>query len=85
MGIQPFDLIQEGYIFQMGVPPNRIDLLMNVRGLTFSEAWSRRVVIDVEGLQIPILSKQDVITSKVATGRPQDLIDVELLRQTEQP
>ena len=85
VGIQPFDLIQEGYIFQMGVPPNRIDLLMNVRGLTFSEAWSRRVVIDVEGLQIPILSKQDVITSKVAAGRPQDLIDVELLRQTEQP
>ena len=84
VGVEPFDLVQEGYIFQMGVPPNRIDLLMNVRGLTFSDAWSRRVVIDVEGIQIPILCKEDVVTSKIASGRPQDLIDVELLKLTHQ-
>lgn len=82
--VQPFDLVQEGYVFQMGVPPNRVDLLMNVRGLTFQDAWARRVVIDVEELLLPILCKEDVITSKIASGRPQDLIDVESLRQSEQ-
>lgn len=73
------DFAHEGYFYQMGRPPVRVDILMSVSGLTFGEAWKNRVETDIEGLIVPFISKQDLIQSKLATGRPQDLLDVESL------
>ena len=56
---------------------------MSMRGLTFDQAWLRRVVDTVDGVSISFLSKVDLIESKLAAGRPQDLLDVESLRKTE--
>ena len=82
-GLGPLDFTQQGYIYQMGVPPFRVDILMSMRGLTFDQAWLRRVVDTVDGVSISFLSKVDLIESKLAAGRPQDLLDVESLRKTE--
>ena len=82
-GLGPLDFTQQGYIYQMGVPPFRVDILMSMRGLTFDQAWLRRVVDTVDGVSISFLSKVDLIESKLAAGRPQDLLDVESLRRTE--
>ena len=67
----------------MGVPPVRVDILMSVPGLSFDDAWSRRVEVDFEGILVPFISKQDLIVSKRASGRPEDLRDADLLSQTE--
>lgn len=82
VGLGPLDFTQQGYIYQMGVPPTRVDVLMSLQSLSFAEAYDRRVAIELDGLTIPILSKDDLIASKLAAGRPQDLLDVESLRDS---
>ena len=77
------DFSEEGYFFQMGVPPVRVDVLMGIPGLHFEEAWGRRVVVDFDGLPVSFISKQDLISAKRASGRPQDLIDVDLLENSD--
>ncbi len=84
-GLGPLDFTQQGYVYQMGVPPMRVDVLMSLGDLPFTGAYDRRIIIDVDGLMIPILSKDDLIASKLAAGRPQDLIDVDLLRRSPSP
>src|SRR5438876_6191640 len=83
VGLTEDDFAHEGYFYKMGVPPVRIDILMYIPALTFDEAWHRRVEVDLEGILVPFISKQDLIASKLASGRPQDLIDAELLSQIE--
>lgn len=52
---------------------------MSVSGLNFDEAWNNRVDTEIEGICVSFISKQDLIQSKLAAGRPQDLIDAEAL------
>ncbi len=78
-GLTENDFAQEGYFYQMGVPPVRVDVLMGIPGLEFEAAWQRRVVVDFDGLPVIFISQPDLIQSKLASGRPQDLIDAELL------
>jgi hypothetical protein len=75
------DFAEEGYFYQMGVPPMRIDLLMGIPGVDFDEAWQRHVDVDFDGLRVCFISRQDLITAKLASGRPQDLLDAEALAQ----
>lgn len=77
------DFAEEGYFYQMGVPPVRVDILMGIPGIQFEEAWDRRVEVDFDSLRIPFISRLDLITAKLASGRPQDLIDAELLAQVD--
>lgn len=80
-GLTPKDFAEEGFFFQMGVPPVRVDILMGIPGIQFEECWHRRIEVDFEGLKVIFISKQDLIASKRAAGRPQDLIDADLLSQ----
>jgi predicted nucleotidyltransferase len=73
------DFAHEGYFYQMGVPPVRVDVLMGIPGLHFDGAWARRVDSDFDGLVVSFISREDLITVKHASGRPQDLIDADLL------
>ena len=63
----------------MGVPPVRVDVIMGIPGIQFEECWKRRVEVKFDELKVLFISKQDLIASKRAAGRPQDLIDAELL------
>jgi predicted nucleotidyltransferase len=80
-GLTPKDFSEEGFFFQIGVSPIRVDVLMGIPGIRFDECWERREEVDFEGLKVIFISKQDLIASKRAAGRPQDLIDVDLLSQ----
>lgn len=82
-GMTEDDFAHEGYFYQIGLPPVRVDILMSVKGLTFQEAWENRVEIDFAGIPVMFISRQDLITIKLASGRPQDLIDAELLSHAE--
>lgn len=80
--LAPPDFTQEGYFYQMGNPPFRLDVMMSIPGVTFETAWANREKVQLEGLVIPFISKADLIKAKEAGGRPQDLIDAKKLRKT---
>ena len=84
-GLTKADFAEEGYFYQMGIPPIRVDVLMGIPGVAFTQAWKNRVAIDFDDLVIPFISKEDLITAKRAAGRPQDLIDADLLMQNLPP
>ncbi len=69
----------ENQIIQLGVPPNRIDLITAISGVTFEEAWSSREIGELDGLPIPIISRELLKRNKQSSGRPKDLIDLEYL------
>ena len=78
-GVTVTDLHTPELIYQLGVEPTRIDFITSPTGLEFDAAWAKRVLVKVGERQFPFLSKEDVIRSKRATARPQDLADVERL------
>ena len=73
------DLQAPDTVLQIGVAPSRIDILTSIDGLDFADAEANREYIQVEELQIPVIGRADLIANKKASGRPQDLTDVELL------
>jgi len=68
-------------VFQIGVEPNRIDILMGIEGLTFKTAWKRRLKIQFDSVKVSILSIDDLITSKIMAGRLQDKLDLKYLKK----
>lgn len=70
------DFAAMGTVFQIGVPPARIDIMTDIDGVEFSEAWPGRKIISVEGLDIPLLEKALLLANKKATGRPKDMPDI---------
>jgi hypothetical protein len=73
------DFAEDGYFYQMGVPPVRVDILMGIPGLAFEDAWQKKVKIDFDGLPVVFISREDLITVKRASGRPKDMIDADAL------
>ncbi len=70
------DLVDEQTVFQIGVAPVRIDILAGIDGVTFEDAWKRRVIADLGSRKAPVLSLLDLATNKRAAGRPKDLVDL---------
>lgn len=77
---QPADFADEESFYSLGIEPNRIDVLMSLEGVRFATAWKNRVVGDFAGIAVPVLSRSDLIRAKLASARPQDLLDVSVLR-----
>ena len=73
------DLSVPETVLQIGVAPRRIDLLTGIDGVDFIEAWQAREQIDLDGLNIPVISRSDLLRNKRATGRTQDRADAERL------
>lgn len=69
------DLQLPEMVFQMGVPPNRIDIITAIDGVTEEEVWSRKETVDMYNLTIPLIGKSDLLINKKATGRPKDQVD----------
>ena len=81
-GIVREDFLKENYVIQLGVEPNRIDLLTGISGVTFGEAWEQRVEGPLGGLDVHFISRDLLIRNKQAAHRDKDLGDVRLLEQT---
>lgn len=71
-----------GRVYQIGLPPIRIDILTSISGIEFDEAWPNRIVMEIEDRQLKFISKADIITNKRASGRDKDLLDVKRLLAT---
>jgi len=81
-GMSPADFV-DGTTFQMGLPPERIDVLQRIDGVAFDEAWKNRIEGTIDGIPTSIISREDMIRNKLAAGRLQDLADAERLRAAE--
>lgn len=79
------DFAARGTVYQMGLPPMRIDVLTQIDGVEFDEAWDSRIVADVGGLPLAFLGRRELIRNKRAAGRKKDLQDIELLREAGVP
>jgi hypothetical protein len=82
--IRAEDFANRGNFFRFGYEPRCVDILPDIPGVDFESAWKRRVegVIDpVTGLKALFISAEDLIATKLAAGRPQDLADVEAIRK----
>jgi hypothetical protein len=75
------DFAAPGITFQIGVEPVRIDIITAVDGLTFEQAWPNHVVSQYGGERVFVVSRDDLIRNKRATGRPQDLVDIAALER----
>lgn len=64
---------------QLGYPPYRIDIITSISGVEFDSAWENRLIVDVDGMQVPFIGRDDLLANKIATGRPKDLLDVKYL------
>jgi predicted nucleotidyltransferase len=76
------DFSSEGIVFQIGNSPRRIDILTRISGVDFERAYANHKVVTVEGINIPVISLTDLIANKRATGRMQDLADIEKLESS---
>ncbi len=74
--VTPETFTQPDVVYQIGLPPSRIDFLTSIDGVLFEDAWAERYVCDVGGLAVPMLSRRHLIVNKRATARPQDLADI---------
>lgn len=73
------DLVRPDTVFQIGLPPSRIDILSGVSGVTFDDAWKNRLSVSIGELTVPVIGREDFIRNKRAAGRDKDLSDLTLL------
>lgn len=78
------DLSRADTIVQLGVPPLRIDIITGIDGVDFESAWRARVVTSFLDQPVNVLSREHLLQNKRASGRTQDLADVEALEALEQ-
>ena len=76
VGITRDDFLAADQVIQLGRAPHRIDILTGISGVTWPEAWASRMQVDLDGIEIHVIGKEELIRNKKATGRPQDLADV---------
>ena len=75
MNLTEEDFHKPGMVFQIGVPPQRIDIISAISGLDYAEASRRAVKMTVDGLEVKVISLDDLIVNKRASGRPKDIAD----------
>jgi hypothetical protein len=81
-GLTPGDFRDDSN-FQIGQPPARVDILQQISGITFEEAWKNRIDGKIDGeIAAAVISREDLIRNKLEAGRDQDLLDVKVLRST---
>lgn len=68
-------------VYQIGLPPSRIDILSGLNEMDFADCWARRKLVKFGDLSISYISATDMIRSKELSGRPQDIVDAETLRK----
>ncbi len=79
LGVKTKDFTGPYQVIQLGVPPNRIDLLTSITGVSFDEAWTGRAEAELDGMKVNFIGLQALIQNKKATGRTQDRADIEAL------
>ena len=80
-GVLQTDFEKPELVYQIGLPPRRIDLLTSISGVTFDDAWSSRVSANLDGRSVSFIGREMFLLNKEAAGRPKDLADAARLRR----
>jgi hypothetical protein len=72
-------------LLMLGREPFRVDILTDIPGVTFDEAWAARIFVTLDGVRVPVIGKRELIKNKRAVGRLQDLADAEHLELLDEP
>ena len=83
VGLKKEDFLKHDEFVQLGFPPNRIDLVTSCDGVEFETCYSSKVQIEIDGLKIDFIDLRNLRKNKKATGRLQDLADLDNLKPTE--
>ncbi len=78
-GVVTADFAQPGTVYQMGLPPRRIDVLTQISGVDFEPAWATRTSVSIAGHPVGFLGRDALLVNKRAAGREKDLLDVKML------
>lgn len=73
---------KEKRVVGMGIPPYKIEVITSIDGVSFQECYAKRQVVEVEDIQVSLLSLEDLRKNKLASGRHKDLNDLEHLPET---
>ena len=82
VGLTREDFLKTDFIVQLGVEPNRIDILTGISGVDFALAWEHRVSGSLGGLQVSFISRDLLLQNKRAANRAKDIGDIEILEGT---
>jgi len=74
---------QKGQMVRIGFPPVRLEILSEIDGVNFSECFGNKKEIEIDGIKVTIISKEDLIKNKTASARYKDLDDLENLKVKE--
>jgi hypothetical protein len=80
-GIHPEDFAAPDLIYQLGMPPSRVDILTSISGVDFEDAWLRKKEAEFGDIRTFFISLSDLLANKRATGRTTDLADCERLEE----
>ena len=81
LGMIKSDFLQKGGITQIGYPPLRIDILNEIDGINFKDAYQNKLIIDVDETPVNYIGLDDLIKNKQVSGRKQDLSDINELNK----
>ncbi len=77
------DFLETGQVIQLGYPPNRIDLVTDLDGLSFEPCYASKITVTMDKIDINFIDLENLKINKAATGRSQDLADIEHLSSPE--
>ena len=78
--VTPEDFYTPDFVYQMGIPPQRIDILTSISGVDFDDAWPERMIVPIDGVSVPVIGLRHLYANKLASGRDKDQLDATILR-----
>lgn len=81
LGLAAQDFLEPEAVVQLGRPPNRIDILTSIDGVSFDRAWQGRVPAELDALPVCFIGREDLVANKRASARPQDVADISMLEK----
>jgi len=75
------DFLKTNFVTQLGHEPIRIDILNDLDGVNFEEAWLNKKMVNYEGVIIPFIGYNELLKVKAKAGRPQDIADISKLKK----
>jgi len=78
--INPDDFLAPNSVLQIGIEPNRIDILTDIDGVNFEDAWQNKQLVKFDEVQAYSLEINDLIKNKTASNRPKDKLDLVQLK-----
>lgn len=75
------DFLKKHFITQLGFPPLRIDILNDLDGVSFEEAWKNKKIVKIENMPVNFIGYNELLIVKEKAGRPQDIADLDRLKR----